>query len=113
VAIARGLVHEPRILFLDEPFAALDAMTREHMTGELQRIWLATGCSVAFITHSIPEAVFLSDRIIVMSSRPGRVVREVTVDLPRPRNIATMAEARFNRHCAELRELFEDLVTFE
>jgi NitT/TauT family transport system ATP-binding protein len=113
VAIARGLVHEPRILFLDEPFAALDAMTREHMTRELQRIWLATGCSVAFITHSIPEAVFLSDRIIVMSSRPGRVVREVTVDLPRPRNINTMAEAQFNRHCAELRQLFEDLVTFE
>lgn len=113
VAIARGLVHEPRILFLDEPFAALDAMTREHMTAELQRIWLATGCSVVFITHSIPEAVFLSDRIIVMSARPGRVVREVRVDLPRPRTIETMADARFNAHCIELRQLFERLVTFE
>lgn len=113
VAIARGLVHEPRILFLDEPFAALDAMTREHMTAELQRIWLATGCSVAFITHSIPEAVFLSDRIIVMSARPGRVVREVRVDLPRPRTIRTMADERFNGLCIELRQLFEDLVTFE
>ena len=113
VAIARGLVHEPRILFLDEPFAALDAMTREHMTGELQRIWMATGCSIAFITHSIPEAVFLSDRILVMSARPGRVVRELNIDLPRPRTIETMADTRFNAHCVELRHLFQSLVNFE
>ena len=113
VAIARGLVHEPRILFLDEPFAALDAMTREHMTMELQRIWMATGCSIAFITHSIPEAVFLSDRILVMSARPGRVVREVPVDLPRPRGIETMADPRFNALCTELRQFFQTLVRFE
>ena len=113
VAIARGLVHEPKILFLDEPFAALDAMPREHMTGELQRIWMATGCSIAFITHSIPEAVFLSDRILVMSARPGRVVREVTVDLPRPRGIETMADLRFNALCTELRQFFQTLVRFD
>ena len=113
VAIARGLVHEPGILFLDEPFAALDAMTREHMTAELQRIWMATACSIVFITHSIPEAVFLSDRIVVMSARPGRVVREVRIDLPRPRTIETMSDPRFNATCQELRRLFQTLVKFE
>ena len=113
VAIARGLVHEPGILFLDEPFAALDAMTREHMTAELQRIWMATACAIVFITHSIPEAVFLSDRILVMSARPGRVVREMRVDLPRPRTIETMSDPRFNAACQELRQLFQTLVKFE
>ena len=85
VGIARALVHDPALLLMDEPFAALDAMTRENMMVELQRIWRGTGKSVLFITHSIPEAVFLSDRVVVMSAHPGRIARTVTIDLPRPR----------------------------
>lgn len=112
VGIARGLVHDPDLLLLDEPFAALDAMTREHMMLELQRIWLAAGKSVVFITHSIPEAVFLSDRIVVLSARPGRTIRDVAVDLPRPRTLATMGEPRFTALCNELRALFTELVKF-
>jgi len=113
VGIARGLIHDPALLLMDEPFAALDAMTREQMTMELQRIWMAAGKSVMFITHSIPEAVFLADRIVVLSARPGRTIREVNVDLPRPRTLATMAEKPFAEHCNALRALFTDLVTGE
>lgn len=113
VGIARGLVHNPAVLLMDEPFAALDAMTREHMMIELQSIWSSQACSVLFITHSIPEAIFLSDRIIVMSARPGRVVREIEVDLPRPRSLETMRSVRFNTLAYELRELFNELLTFE
>jgi len=113
VGIARGLVHDPALLLMDEPFAALDAMTREHMMVELQRIWMGAGKSVVFITHSIPEAVFLSDRIVVLSSRPGRTIREVEIDLPRPRTLATMADPKFVAISNELRALFTELVTFE
>jgi NitT/TauT family transport system ATP-binding protein len=113
VGIARGLVHNPSLLLMDEPFAALDAMTREHMMVELQSIWASQGCSVIFITHSIPEAVFLSDRIVVMSARPGRVVREIEVDLPRPRSLQTMRDPRFAELTHELRELFNELLSFE
>ena len=113
VGIARGLVHDPALLLMDEPFAALDAMTREHMMMELQRIWMAAGKSVMFITHSIPEAVFLSDRIVVLSARPGRTIREIEVGLPRPRTLETMAERRFADHCNELRALFSELVKFD
>jgi NitT/TauT family transport system ATP-binding protein len=113
VGIARGLVHDPTLLLMDEPFASLDAMTREHMTLELQRIWMAASKSVVFITHSIPEAVFLSDRIVVLSARPGRTIREVEVDLPRPRSLATMASPRFGELTNELRALFSDLVSFD
>jgi len=113
VGIARGIIHDPTLLLMDEPFAALDAMTREHMMLELQRIWMAAGKSVVFITHSIPEAVFLSDRIAVLSARPGRTIREVEIDLPRPRTLATMADPRFIEICNELRALFTDLVKFD
>jgi NitT/TauT family transport system ATP-binding protein len=106
VGLARGLIHDPRVLLMDEPFGALDAMTRERMAIELQRIWMATGKSVAFITHSIPEAVFLSDRVIVISPRPGRVVEEIAVPLPRPRSVKTMADETFARICTRLRERF-------
>jgi NitT/TauT family transport system ATP-binding protein len=113
VAIARGLIHDPTLLLMDEPFAALDAMTREYMTLELQRIWMAASKSVIFITHSIPEAVFLSDRIVVLSARPGRTIREIEVDLPRPRTLDTMADPRFAALSNELRALFSDLVSFD
>ena len=114
VGIARGLIHDPMLLLMDEPFAALDAMTREHMTRELQRIWMgAAAKSVIFITHSIPEAVFLSDRIVVLSARPGRTIREVDVRLPRPRTLATIASREFAEMTNELRALFSELVKFD
>lgn len=110
VGIARGLVHDPSLLLMDEPFAALDAMTREHMMMELQRIWMATHKSVIFITHSIPEAVFLSDRILVLSPRPAHVLLDLPVDLPRPRTPETMGDASFGAVCNRIRQLFTDIV---
>jgi NitT/TauT family transport system ATP-binding protein len=109
VGIVRGLAHDPELLLMDEPFAALDAMTREQLAIDLQEIWSSTGKSIVFITHSIPEAVFLSDRILVMSARPGRIVREILVDLPRPRTLETMATPRFGQLCNDLRQLFSAL----
>jgi NitT/TauT family transport system ATP-binding protein len=109
VGLARGLVHDPELLLMDEPFAALDAMTRETMMDELQRIWMTTSKSVLFITHSIPEAVYLSDRIVVMSPRPGRVIETLDIDLPRPRGLETMAQPRFNEMTTHLRNLFRNL----
>jgi NitT/TauT family transport system ATP-binding protein len=106
VALARSLVHDPAVLLMDEPLGALDAMTREHMAIELQRLWMQTRKSVVFITHSIPEAVFLADRVAVLSPRPARVLAVVTVDLPRPRDLTTMAAPRFSELCNGLRRMF-------
>ena len=106
VGIARGLVHDPSLLLMDEPFAALDAMTREHMMVELQRIWMEARKSVIFITHSIPEAVFLSTRILVLSPRPARILRDVKIDLPLPRTEETLGSPRFAELCTELRAMF-------
>ena len=91
VAICRALIHDPFILLMDEPFAALDAMTRDQMTFELQRISMQMRTTVAFVTHSILEAVTLSDRVAVMSYRPGRIIEVYRIDLPRPRDYAVMA----------------------
>jgi NitT/TauT family transport system ATP-binding protein len=106
VGIARGLVHDPALLLMDEPFAALDALTREQMTLELQSISNAAKKSVVFITHSIAEAAFLADRIIVLSTRPGRIVEIVNVPLPRPRDLASMTTPAFIQTCDHLRRLF-------
>jgi NitT/TauT family transport system ATP-binding protein len=106
VGIARGLIHDPRLLLMDEPFAALDTLTRESMSDELQRIWMATGKSVLFVTHSITEAVYLSDRIVVMSPRPSEILRIVAVDLPRPRSADTLSDPRFISVSSELRQMF-------
>jgi len=105
VSLARALVHDPALLLMDEPFGALDAMTREAMNLELQRIWRESGKTVAFITHSIPEAVFLGDRVVVMSSRPGRIVDVVTVDLERPRDLDMMGSDAFGTYTRKIRQL--------
>jgi NitT/TauT family transport system ATP-binding protein len=101
VAICRALVTEPDILLMDEPLAALDAMTRDRMGFELQRIVGETGITVLFVTHSIPEAVALSDRIVVMSARPGRILAEYTIDLPRPRDYQVLSSPAA-RHSIEM-----------
>jgi NitT/TauT family transport system ATP-binding protein len=103
VAIARALSFKPSILLMDEPFGALDEMTREHMQAELLRIWGDTQTSVVFVTHSIPEAVFLAERVIVMSPRPGRIVADIDVDLG-SRDVDTREDPDFFRKITEVRE---------
>jgi len=107
-AIVRALARDPKLLLMDEPFGALDALTREKMNAELQRIWLAKRKTVVLITHSIDEAVFLGDRVVVMSPRPGRIVRDLKVDLPRPRIAAeTFGHPEHVRLGREIRGLLE------
>lgn len=107
VALCRALIHDPKILLMDEPFGALDAMTRETMNLELQRVWLESRKTVMFITHSISEAVFLSDRIVVMSKRPGRIATTIDVDLPRPRNYTMVGDPAFVEATTRIRQCFD------
>jgi NitT/TauT family transport system ATP-binding protein len=106
VAILRALLHDPSVLLMDEPFGALDAMTRERMNLELQRIWMTSKKTVLLITHSIPEAIFLSDRVFVMSERPGRIVETYEIDLPRPRPLDVMGTEAFAGYARKLRAHF-------
>jgi NitT/TauT family transport system ATP-binding protein len=108
VAICRALVHDPKIMLMDEPFGALDAMTRERMNVELQRIQRETRKTVVLITHSIPEAVFLADRVLVMTQRPGAIAATYEVALPRPRSLDVMSDPLFVDLTQRIRKHFSD-----
>jgi NitT/TauT family transport system ATP-binding protein len=107
VSICRALLHDAPLLLMDEPFGALDALTREQMNFELLRIWGRSRKTVLFVTHSIPEAVLLSDRVIVMSPRPGRIEETIEIDLPRPRGRAVRDSDRFAEYNRQIRAIFE------
>jgi NitT/TauT family transport system ATP-binding protein len=103
VALVRALIHDPALLLMDEPFGALDALTRESMNVELQRIWLDRRKTVVFVTHSTSEAVFLADRVVVMTPRPGRIGDMLTIDLPRPRTLDVMTTEAFGTYVRRIR----------
>jgi NitT/TauT family transport system ATP-binding protein len=106
VSICRALVHDPPLLLLDEPFGALDALTREQISMDIQKLWMDRRKTALHITHSIPEAVLLADRVIVMSPRPGRVVDVIDIDLPRPRRLDKVP-AKFNEYTGRIRDIFK------
>jgi len=105
-AFCRALIHDPPLILMDEPLGALDAMTREQLRGDLEKLWLATRKTVIFVTHSIDEAVQLSDKVVVISPRPGKVVRQVPIGLPRPRTLAVRQTPEFLKTVGEIKELF-------
>jgi len=108
VAIARALVCQPRILLMDEPFGALDEITRDHLNLQLLQIWQETGVTVMFVTHSIPEAVFLGQKVLMLKARPGRLKEIVDIDLPWPRAIRDRESAEFMRYASRLRTILEE-----
>lgn len=106
VSICRALVHDPPLLLMDEPFGALDALTREQISMDIQHLWMEKRKTVLLITHSIPEAVLLADRVVVMSPRPGRVVEILDIDLPRPRRLDRLPD-KFNEYTGRIRQIFQ------
>lgn len=109
VSICRALLTDPQLLLMDEPFGALDPFTRDELNAELQRTWLATKKTVVFITHSIAEAVYLADRVVIMSRNPGRVEKIIPIDLDRPRGTDVHDTARFAEYVVDIRETFREL----
>lgn len=107
VGITRALIHDPALLLMDEPFGALDAMSRETMNLELQRIWGASRKTVMLVTHSIPEAVLLADRVVVMSPRPGRIAEVIKIDLPRERTLSMINSEAFGQYVSAIRKHFQ------
>ena len=107
VALCRALIQEPGLLLMDEPFGALDALTREQMIMDLQTMWLAINNTVLFVTHSIDEAIFLADRVVVMSPRPGRIDLDLAITLERPRRWRVHTELQFQEYVARIRAIFE------
>ena len=105
VAIARGLLNEPALLLMDEPFGALDALTRERMNFELLKIWQATPKTIVLITHNIEEAVLLGHRVLVLAPRPGRLIEDILIDLPHPRDLTILRSPRFSELTVRIREL--------
>ena len=106
VSICRALVHGPTMLMMDEPFGALDALTREQIAMDIQKLWMETRKTALHITHSIPEAVLLADRVVVMGPRPGRIVEIIDIDLPRPRRLDKLPE-RFHEYSTRIRNIFK------
>jgi NitT/TauT family transport system ATP-binding protein len=106
VSICRALVHDPELLLMDEPFGALDALTRDQMNLDLQRIWQENRKTVLFVTHSIAEAVFLADRVFVMAPRPTRILEDIAIDLPRPRDLNIREGSKFTAYVHEITRLF-------
>jgi len=104
VSICRALIHDPKILLMDEPFGALDAMTREELSVELLRVWMERKKTIVFVTHSISEAVLLGDRVVVMTARPGCVVRDLKVALPRPRTLDIERSSQFTDLVHDVRQ---------
>jgi NitT/TauT family transport system ATP-binding protein len=102
VSIARALVTRPRVLLMDEPFAALDEITRARLNDDLLRLWLERGFTTVFVTHSVYESVFLSSRILVMAARPGRIVADLVIDAPFPRDEAFRTSEGYNQRCREV-----------
>ena len=106
VSICRALVHDPHLLMMDEPFGALDALTREQISMDIQRLWMEKRKTALHITHSIPEAVLLADRVVVMGPRPGRIVEIIDIDLPRPRRLDKLPP-QFNEYAGRIRDIFK------
>jgi NitT/TauT family transport system ATP-binding protein len=109
VSICRALLTDPQLLLMDEPFGALDPFTRDELNSELQRTWLATGKTIVFITHSISEAVYLGDRVVIMARNPGRIEKIIPIDLARPRGLDVRDTVQFADYVVRIRETFRDL----
>ena len=113
VAIGRALVTDPSLLLMDEPFGALDALTRDELNLELQDIWMRSGKTIIFVTHSIAEAILLSDRVCVMAARPGRIIEILDIDFPRPRTLAVREDPKFSAYTRRVRQIFETSGVFQ